>query len=185
MHLAPEESKALLRCLLGEYYGGLNGNDLKSPPGVLLEYLKAPACPLIESAGILKDKSPESLGKAKDSMPACDTPVGGVATRPLQGVAQTPFANANAASKQLIARSLLNRCSQCHGGPSGVASDIPFSDLNRLKPLLVKEGYEKGTLINELRFRLGNNGPDQMPPKSVPTSPEERSILLQYLEDLK
>lgn len=83
-------------------------------------------------------------------------------------------------------RPLIERCIGCHvdyDDPS--APNLPFDDLAALKPLLGQKKYARGTLLDEIRFRLGDHAPNrlQMPPSGV-VDKAQRDQLLKMLESL-
>lgn len=81
---------------------------------------------------------------------------------------------------------LIARCSRCHsdGDKEGIPL-IPFDDSIRLASFLHKKGYPRGTLLQEIKFRLSNyaTSEEQMPPQGIPTTPQKKE-LLDYLDSL-
>lgn len=83
---------------------------------------------------------------------------------------------------------LIQRCSACHASnpsPNGDIPPIPFERPSELAKALKATGYKRGTLINEIRWRLSDHATidEQMPP-SKPSRPTQRQELLRYLEKL-
>ena len=86
-------------------------------------------------------------------------------------------------------RPLLDRCTNCHSSDArNTRMDtpiIPFNNPEHLKVFLQKTGYKRGTLLNEIRFRIGPHATEdeQMPKGGVPTT-QQKEELLNYLESL-
>lgn len=88
-----------------------------------------------------------------------------------------------------VSKPLINRCVTCHSNTRNTRGDfapvIPFHDPLALKSALQKGGYTRGTLMEEIRFRVGPHATEdeQMPKGAVPTSAQVDE-LLRYLESL-
>lgn len=80
---------------------------------------------------------------------------------------------------------LLSQCISCHTQYDGYTPQIPFDEPQTLAKMLKKSGYQRGTLLDEIRFRVGTHAPSQlqMPPRSY-IGPTAREDLLLYLENL-
>jgi hypothetical protein len=62
---------------------------------------------------------------------------------------------------------LIDRCIKCHVNGDGVTiPHIPFDNFAELKPLLQQGKYPRGTLLEEIRYRIGDHATsfEQMPP---------------------
>lgn len=85
-------------------------------------------------------------------------------------------------------RPLIQRCISCHVHEtySEQAPFIPFDDFSRLKPLLDEAKYSRGTLYQEILYRISDHVPlkDQMPP-SGGVDREQRDTLIEQLSNLK
>lgn len=81
---------------------------------------------------------------------------------------------------------LIQRCARCHVSPS--SSDTPLisfgSELD-LQKQLVQKGYPRGSLFDEIVYRIGDqpSSDEQMPPRGIATS-ELRNELIEYLKEL-
>ncbi len=81
---------------------------------------------------------------------------------------------------------LINRCIGCHVDENyGLIPFIPFDNPQQLAIELNNTGYRRGSLLEEIEFRLGPHATnrEQMPRGPVPSS-ESRRELLDYLENL-
>lgn len=82
---------------------------------------------------------------------------------------------------------LIQRCISCHVNyeDGGQAPSIPFDDFGRLKPMLMKTGYPRGTLFEEIVYRTGDHASlkDQMPPAGV-VERERRDEFIDRLKSL-
>lgn len=81
---------------------------------------------------------------------------------------------------------LLSRCVRCHVERGGADIPyIPFDDPIALRSALLKEGFKKGTLLEEIRYRTGPHAgiAEQMPPRGVPQG-EGVVALINYLEGI-
>lgn len=84
---------------------------------------------------------------------------------------------------------LLQRCVSCHSddiaGSMGSAPYIPFDNPLALQVALSSPGYDRGTLLEEIKYRTGEyaHSRDRMPKGHVPTR-DEVEELVQYLESL-
>lgn len=83
---------------------------------------------------------------------------------------------------------LISRCISCHSNTlisRDDAPSIPFDEPRQLKSYLNKEGYKRGSLLNEIRYRIGPHATEdeQMPKGGVPTS-QQKEEFLKYLEGL-
>lgn len=86
-------------------------------------------------------------------------------------------------------QSLLQRCMNCHTAERTGRSTtpyIPFGEPDKLKTALQKAGYRHGTLLEEIRFRVGPHATEeeQMPKGATPTAGQINE-LLRYLESLQ
>lgn len=81
---------------------------------------------------------------------------------------------------------LIERCISCHTSENSRAPKIPFDKPIELKAALSKTGYARGSLMDEIAFRLEDfaDTETQMPPTGN-TSPRSRIQLLKYLESLQ
>ena len=79
----------------------------------------------------------------------------------------------------------LARCTSCHSGPDGSGPALPFDDLTRLKAALRKTGYPRGSLLDEITYRVGDftEADEQMPPEGR-SSAGEGDRLVAYLRGL-
>jgi hypothetical protein len=76
----------------------------------------------------------------------------------------------------------LKTCIACHEG--GVGPRLPFADSNELRTRLTADAYPRGTLADEIHFRLSAEaGPERMPPGKV-LADDERSLLETYFRSL-
>lgn len=84
-------------------------------------------------------------------------------------------------------RPLMDRCVACHVNfEDGLdAPMIPFDNPIRLSKELSKAGYKRGTLLDEIRYRLSDHVPShlQMPPAGV-RSVEERARFIKEMTQL-
>lgn len=89
-------------------------------------------------------------------------------------------------SLSLQPQPLIQRCVDCHSSYDLDIPSIPFENEAALTLALKKEGYKRGTLLDEIKWRIGDHVPahEQMPPRGVPTL-KQRQDLIQYLESLK
>lgn len=98
------------------------------------------------------------------------------------------MSNTQAISLSTPQRPLIQRCISCHVNEvySEQAPFIPFDDLNRLKPLLNEQKYSRGTLYQEILYRISDHAPlkDQMPP-SGGADRAQRDALIEQLSNLK
>ncbi len=81
---------------------------------------------------------------------------------------------------------LIQRCIQCHVDENyGHLPYIPFDNEEALSDALKDRGFQRGTLLEEILFRLGPHAThrEQMPRGPVPTD-EARENLIIYLESL-
>lgn len=91
-------------------------------------------------------------------------------------------------SEAVPQKPLIQRCMNCHS-PTRINGDgtpmISFHDAEKLKAELKKSGYKRGTLLEEIRYRIGAHATEeeQMPKGGVPTS-RQKEELLKYLESL-
>ncbi|MBY0315509.1 MAG: hypothetical protein K2Q26_08320 [Bdellovibrionales bacterium] len=81
---------------------------------------------------------------------------------------------------------LIQRCIACHASKTSDDGDIPlipFGNPEELAKALKTKGYKRGTLLDEIRWRLSDHATidEQMPP-SKPSRPAQRQELLRYLE---
>ena len=77
---------------------------------------------------------------------------------------------------------LLNICVSCHQGI--VAPNIPFKNSTQLSVLLKKSDYQRGTLLQEVSYRLSpESGADQMP-RGINLSEKEIDGLKLYFKSL-
>lgn len=83
---------------------------------------------------------------------------------------------------------LLQRCASCHSDDASLG-DIPsisFLNPKSLARELKTRGYKRGTLLDEIKFRLSNyaTSEEQMPPRGAPST-VSKNELLRYLESLE
>ncbi len=101
---------------------------------------------------------------------------------------QQVYAQFRAARPPVESKPLIQRCLNCHSS-SRAALDltpvISFNNPKLLKVELQKTGYKRGTLLDEIRFRVGPHATEneQMPKGGVPTSAQVDE-LIRYLESL-
>jgi hypothetical protein len=80
---------------------------------------------------------------------------------------------------------LIQRCISCHVENAGSVPPIPFNDAAKLKVALKKTGYKRGTLFDEIRYRLGAhaNTTEAMPPSGLPTA-QQKENFFKFIESL-
>ena len=80
---------------------------------------------------------------------------------------------------------LRKRCASCHVEGESNAPRIPFNDSQALKLALAKQGYQRGSLLQEIEYRMRDVAPteEQMPPTGS-SLPWERERLVDYLRSL-
>ncbi len=81
---------------------------------------------------------------------------------------------------------LINRCISCHVDKGfGDIPYIPFDQPTQMKMRLSQTGYKRGTLKEEILYRIGPHAgmDEQMPPRGLPTE-EQRLGLLKFIEGL-
>ncbi len=77
---------------------------------------------------------------------------------------------------------LLNLCASCHQGVVGPA--LPFLDKDRMSTLLNQGNYPRGTLLQEILYRLSPKaGPNQMP-RGLNLSESQIQVLEDYFQNL-
>lgn len=101
---------------------------------------------------------------------------------------QEVYARLRAGNPVIEAKPLIARCLNCHStarGGDDITPVIPFDDPRQLKLALQKTGYKRGTLLDEIRFRVGPHATEdeQMPKGGVPSS-QQVDELLEYLTSL-
>lgn len=75
---------------------------------------------------------------------------------------------------------LLQRCISCHVTlNTGDIPYIPFNDVNQLNKKLKQSGYKRGTLLDEIRWRVGDHVTvdEQMPPRGVPSAQQRKDLI--------
>jgi hypothetical protein len=80
----------------------------------------------------------------------------------------------------------LNACASCHtNDTTGAVPKIDFLNPIMLKAKLADSGYKRGTLLDEIVYRISDFAPqrEQMPPPA-PLASGERAALEAYLRDL-
>lgn len=80
------------------------------------------------------------------------------------------------------ARALLARCAGCHA--AGVGPPLPFDREAELAASLRSGPFVHGTLLDEIRFRLGPRAGAARMPLGLNVGDADRAALLDYLEDL-
>ncbi len=81
---------------------------------------------------------------------------------------------------------LINRCISCHVEKGyGDIPYIPFNDPAKLKDLLSRTGFKRGSLKDEILYRIGPHAglDEQMPPRGLP-SEDQRNELSLYINNL-
>ena len=78
---------------------------------------------------------------------------------------------------------LLKRCINCHQG--SVGPKIPFNQPKALALQLSKTGYPRGSLFNEIIFRLSSKAGNDRMPRGRNISEKEKEDLERYLRSLK
>lgn len=81
---------------------------------------------------------------------------------------------------------LINRCIRCHASPNDlVIPQISFDQPSQLKQELLRTGFKRGRLYDEIIHRVGVHAAsdEQMPPQGLPTA-QQRDDLIQYLKSL-
>lgn len=77
-------------------------------------------------------------------------------------------------------------CARCHSADSGMrAPRISFEDPGRLREELNRPGYPRGSLLDEMLFRLGETAPrdERMPPVGSLLD-EQKRVFVEYLKGL-
>jgi hypothetical protein len=79
---------------------------------------------------------------------------------------------------------LFARCARCHSDPTDATSapQIPFDNTGALAGWLLRSGYKRGSLADEIAYRLSDlvREDEQMPPAGG-LSPEERKRMIDFL----
>jgi cytochrome c553 len=76
----------------------------------------------------------------------------------------------------------LKTCIACHEG--GVGPRLPFADAQQLRARLAADGYPRGTLADEILFRLSPEAGQSRMPLGKLLTDDERSSLARYFSDL-
>ncbi|MCC6276586.1 MAG: hypothetical protein IT289_01580 [Oligoflexia bacterium] len=77
----------------------------------------------------------------------------------------------------------IDRCVSCHTGDHHAGPTIPFDSDSQLRVALQKGGYPRGTLYQEMKYRLKSKGADRMPLNEI-LSAAEISKIETYLANL-
>jgi hypothetical protein len=87
-------------------------------------------------------------------------------------------------SDEIKIQKTVTTCMKCHDG-NDVAPYLPFNNPHKLKDLLGQGGYPRGTLLEEVNYRLSDLAPieDAMPANKV-LNKEEVQNFIKYLESL-
>ena len=78
---------------------------------------------------------------------------------------------------------LLATCIACHDGSVGPA--LPFARPEQLEGYLSKVGYPRGTLFQEILFRLSRGSGSEQMPRGINISESDRKALISYFQGLK
>lgn len=81
--------------------------------------------------------------------------------------------------------SFLKACAKCHTGAAPKAPPISFDNPEKLRQELRGAGFDRGTLLQEIKYRLSEEAPsfDRMP-EGFHLAPHQTAILVNYLEGL-
>ena len=77
----------------------------------------------------------------------------------------------------------LNSCIRCHTSKDGDAPAIPFDNPSELSASLRLPGYRRGTLLQEIQYRLNATGPERMPQGKY-LGKRSREGLMRYFESV-
>ncbi|MEQ1876649.1 MAG: hypothetical protein ABL958_08380 [Bdellovibrionia bacterium] len=93
--------------------------------------------------------------------------------------------DANSVALNDPARPLLNACAKCHSGSAPTAPPIAFDNLRILKFELQEGDYPRGTLLEEIKYRLSEEAdPRDRMPEGFHLPAYQNKILLDYLKTL-
>jgi hypothetical protein len=128
-----------------------------------------PATPITAVCEKLKEKSLAALSKVKvnESGP----------------VVADVLPSTEKFSQNLNSKPVFENCVQCHANFGSQVPQFPFNDFKALKEKLGDAGYPRGTLEQEILYRISAKGEDQMPPAGD-LSPSEISRIKDTVESL-
>ena len=154
----------------------------------------SPSFPQIQMRSAFLMASPNAFGGAKKScekereratssvaVARADGTLARIQNEFQEALNQPPALNASTTPQ-----GLLRRCASCHVGPAASAPELPFDDLRALGASLQLGRYKRGTLEDEIAFRLGPfaSSEEQMPPSGL-DGPNDRDAFMAYLRTLK
>lgn len=102
--------------------------------------------------------------------------------QPSKGLSENTTGTGPRRASAPAAPALLAACAACH--EQSVGPGLPFGDPEALRPLLGMPGYPRGTLLQEIRYRLSPAAGARRMPRGRNVDPSERLALETYLENL-
>ncbi|MEQ1877569.1 MAG: hypothetical protein ABL958_13070, partial [Bdellovibrionia bacterium] len=80
---------------------------------------------------------------------------------------------------------MLKACAKCHSGPAPKAPPISFDNPTVLAAELKVEGYPRGTLLEEIKYRVSEDAlPRDRMPEGFHLAPHQSRILIDYLNSI-
>jgi cytochrome c553 len=122
----------------------------------------------------------ENLRKISSSEKFCSL----LAKKAVAGLAKRKFdrPSGDVQVQAHLAPALVAKCMNCH--ETGVGPFIPFSQPQKLSELLTQGHYARGTLKQEIQFRLSSEAASQRMPLGMNISDEQAKELQRYFENL-
>ncbi|TLZ24433.1 MAG: hypothetical protein E6K27_13825 [Gammaproteobacteria bacterium] len=130
----------------------------------------------------LKRRSRAALGASKEELSALGSEVAEAPSAAPGGPTTAPGAPAGTSPGPAARPAALQLCINCH--ETGVAPPLPFSDPAELARQLRLRPAARGTLLDEIRFRLSSAAGTQHMPLGVNLSQADRETLERYFSAL-